>query len=128
MVAAKKRAAEYASKNGKPDRLQLPVDENVHQHPSLDGLVKAKDVMKTWYRGAEKNYDYDHPVISDENISFARIVSKTTQEYGCGQARLREGNQGKIYTVCLYSPVYEKGNERENIERPDASLDPELDI
>lgn len=126
-MAARQRAVEYALRDGQPDAFHLPLDENVHFHPNPDDQVSADDVMKAWYRDAEKNYDYEKPEINQDNISFARIVSKTTLEYGCGQAKIRSGREG-IYTVCFYSPPYTIGNEAENIQVPQYAFEPEYDM
>lgn len=127
VVAARARAVEYALQNGKVDRYPFMLDENVHYHPKPNDQVTASDVMDVWYRDAEKKYDYENPEVNDENISFARIASKTTQEYGCGQAKITNQKQG-IYTICLYSPPYLPGNENENIGRPQYGFEPEFDL
>ena len=79
-------------------------------------------MFESWYRVEERKYDYNNPIVTDENRQFARIVSKSTQQYGCGQARDR-GPGGGVYTLCIYTPEYLPGNERENIGKPLYSFD-----
>uniref|UniRef100_T1KBJ6 Uncharacterized protein n=1 Tax=Tetranychus urticae TaxID=32264 RepID=T1KBJ6_TETUR len=55
-------------------------------------------VMESWYRAEERKYNYDDPVAPKDNLDFVRIVSKTTQQYGCGQARDR-GSGGVVFTA-----------------------------
>ncbi|XP_074596198.1 uncharacterized protein LOC141851349 [Brevipalpus obovatus] len=128
VLAARQRAVQWALNDGQqPPALELPVDENVHIHANPDDTVTPDDVIDVWYRQAEREYDYENPVASEANLSMLRIVSKSTQEYGCGQAKVRDGVTG-IYTVCLYSPKYVPGKESENVLKPIYHFEPESDI
>ena len=104
-----------------PEEHDSDVGENVYYQSNSDEAVSAVKVMTDWYTETEKSYDYDNPVFSSNIGHFINIVSKTTQSYGCGQARSSSSSGqsgGGIYTVCLYSPIYQPAQEAKNIVKP----------
>lgn len=104
------------------DENDVHFGQNYHFHSDSEHRVTPSEVFESWYRDEERRYNYDDPIVTDENRQFARIVSKSTEQYGCGQARDR-GPGGGVYTICIYTPEYVPGNERENIGKPIYSFD-----
>ncbi|XP_074594921.1 uncharacterized protein LOC141850247 isoform X2 [Brevipalpus obovatus] len=118
VLAARERAVEYVE--DKAYYRGIPFDESVYFSPNIDDEVTANDVIEEWYSKSEKEYDYDNPTVTANNMNFLRIVSKTTSEFGCGQAKTRSVGS---YTVCLFLPNYVPGNEKINIPEPSEDFD-----
>ncbi|XP_015791762.1 uncharacterized protein LOC107368457 [Tetranychus urticae] len=123
---ARQTAVVYGWYEGNPpihqDENDVHFGQNYHYHADPEERVTPSDVMESWYRAEEKKYNYDDPIVTKDNLDFVRIVSKTTRQYGCGQARDR-GPGGGVYTVCIYTPEYVPGNEQENIRKPSYTFD-----
>ena len=75
--------------------------------------VAAHHAFNSW-RDGECKYDIYNPIVTDEHMQFARMASKSTEQYGCAQAHYY-GPGGGVYTICIYTPEYIPGNERENL-------------
>ncbi|XP_053204232.1 uncharacterized protein LOC128388800 [Panonychus citri] len=101
-----------------PEEHDNDVAENVYYQSNPEDAVSAVKVLTNWYVQEEKSYNYENPIFTPNVQHFVNIVSKTTQQYGCGQARSAGQHGGGIYTVCLYSPPYQPGKESENIAKP----------
>ena len=105
---------------GSPPNDQISTDfhfgQNYHFHENFSETTTALEPFTFWMRGEDK-YDINNPIVTNESQQFARIVSKSTKQYGCAQAHYY-GAGGGIHTVCIYTPEYIPGNERENIGIP----------
>ncbi|XP_015787870.1 uncharacterized protein LOC107364930 [Tetranychus urticae] len=118
--AARQRAIVRAWYENDPqsEEHDYDVSENVYYQSDPDEAVSATKIMANWYTSEERLYNYDNPMVTDQVKHFLPIVSESTLTYGCGQVRSTGLTGAGIYTVCLYSPAYQPGNETVNINKP----------
>lgn len=94
----------------------MNLGENVHLEPNSQGKVDPSDPVNAWYIPTSNAYDYVDPNPNPEMLDFFQMVSKTTSSYGCGQAFKETAEEVKnVYTVCLYDPAYQFGDEVDKI-------------